>query len=106
MSKKFSDSSRFMAADKADLDDDDDEEEDAAAAGGGGGGRGKKYRNSRKKSLQKRNRMFEIVQRDLKQKDARLKQRKVVLNAGQRKGHDGDLYVDRDRAACVSFGKR
>ena len=66
-----------------------------------------KYRNSRKKSLVKRNRMFEIVQRDMKQKEARLKQRKVVLSGGGRAGNaDGEFYIDRDRAAAGSYGKR
>ena len=65
-----------------------------------------RYRNTRRKSVQKRNRMFEIVQRDMRQKEARLKQRKVAIHAGGRAGGDAELYIDRDRAAGVTYGKR
>ena len=105
LSKKFSDANRSFLAAPKDLDCDDDEDEDASAAGGRRSGAGK-YRNSRRKSLQKRNRMFEIVQRDMRQKEARLKQRKIDISAGKRAGHDGESYIDRDRAAGVSYGKR
>ena len=99
LSKKFSDANRsFLTAGK-DLHCDDDEDEDASAAGD------RRRRNSRRKSLQKRNRMFEIVQRDMRQKDLRLKQRKIDISAGKRAGHE-EGYIDRDRAAGVSYGKR
>ena len=66
-----------------------------------------RYRNTRRKSMQKRNRMFEIVQRDMRQKEARLKQRKVaIFSAVGRAAGDDELYVDRDRAAGVTYGKR
>ena len=66
-----------------------------------------RYRNTRRKSVQKRNRMFEIVQRDMRQKEARLKQRKVaIFSAVGRAAGDDELYVDRDRAAGVTYGKR
>ena len=100
LSKKFSEAGKSFAKGNRAMDyDDDDEDGDATPRNEG------RYRNSRRKSLQKRNRMFEIVQRDMRQKDLRLKQRKIAINAGQRQTDD-ELYIDRDRAAGVSYGKR
>ena len=98
LSKKFSVAavSSVMPVDK-DYGDDDE----SVAEGG------HKYRNSRRKSLQKRNREYEIIQRDLRQKDVRMRQRRVVWGAGgHRAGMADTTYVDRDRAGCITYGKR
>ena len=100
LSKKFSDAAvcSVMPVRK---DYGDDGESVSEAAGGN------KYRNSRRKSLQKRNREYEIIQRDLRQKDVRMRQRRVVMGAGgHRAGRAEDTYVDRDRAGCITYGKR
>ena len=131
LSKKFNEAGiSFTSGANRDMDYEEDEEED----GGGRGGRcpkenitklsvqetyfdvpkhsysylcASRYRNTRRKSVQKRNRMFEIVQRDMRQKEARLKQRKVaIFSAVGRAAGDDELYVDRDRAAGVTYGKR